>query len=295
MTFKASVSGDSSSALFMSEEVEVKLDRLELSCAHAPPTIATASKKKKKPVAMSDGIEVSLEVAFSLNSSFADHTTCSLHAASHWIIWYFVGGVQCVGARFLHKIGSCEEQPRVAIEIKLPNGTLFPGIAWETTPMVVAKSISQTLSQRVVIAKVRGILGSDGPTGGWRVVWFVAPVGVRLHSAAFGFWKWRGKAGFLAFECPCTWRGMWTPLRLPSVHRATSRRRILLRNGNGEVACNDNSHPATPTLDPWVPPTSNTWRCWEIKLQRRNRRSFAWWCRRWSCWRCSSTTPSNSS
>lgn len=48
--------------------------------------------------------------------------------------------------------------PRVPIKITLPDGSVKEGLAWETTPMDIAKQISQGLAQRVVIAKVDGEL-----------------------------------------------------------------------------------------------------------------------------------------
>lgn len=50
------------------------------------------------------------------------------------------------------------QKPRDAIEIKLGNDRLESGNAWETTPASVAKSISSSLSKRVVVARVDGDL-----------------------------------------------------------------------------------------------------------------------------------------
>ncbi|KAF9026893.1 threonyl-tRNA synthetase, partial [Haplosporangium bisporale] len=44
-------------------------------------------------------------------------------------------------------------QPRVPISIAMPDGSIREGIAWETSPMDIAKAISKSLSERVVIAK----------------------------------------------------------------------------------------------------------------------------------------------
>ncbi|KAK4687280.1 threonyl-tRNA synthetase, partial [Tremellales sp. Uapishka_1] len=46
------------------------------------------------------------------------------------------------------------EQPREAITITLPNGTAVEGVAWETTPLQIAKGISPSLADRVIISKV---------------------------------------------------------------------------------------------------------------------------------------------
>ncbi|KAJ3012304.1 UNVERIFIED_CONTAM: threonyl-tRNA synthetase [Siphonaria sp. JEL0065] len=49
-------------------------------------------------------------------------------------------------------------KPRVAIKVTLPDGRDIDGTAWETSPMDIAKSLSKSLSERVVIAKVKGVL-----------------------------------------------------------------------------------------------------------------------------------------
>lgn len=46
------------------------------------------------------------------------------------------------------------DQPRQEIQITLPDGSHRHGKSWETTPMAIAKEISASLSQRIVIAKV---------------------------------------------------------------------------------------------------------------------------------------------
>ncbi|TPX73622.1 threonine---tRNA ligase [Chytriomyces confervae] len=49
-------------------------------------------------------------------------------------------------------------KPRVPIKVTLPDGRDMDGIAWETTPMDIARLLSKSLSERVVIAKVNGVL-----------------------------------------------------------------------------------------------------------------------------------------
>ncbi|KAJ1677111.1 threonyl-tRNA synthetase, partial [Spiromyces aspiralis] len=49
-------------------------------------------------------------------------------------------------------------KPREKIEITLPDGSVREGISWETTPMDIAKSISNSLAKRLVIAKVNDTL-----------------------------------------------------------------------------------------------------------------------------------------
>ncbi|KAF8314414.1 tars protein [Clavulina sp. PMI_390] len=51
-----------------------------------------------------------------------------------------------------------KKQPRQEIEITMPDGSKRKGTSWETSPMDIAKEISSSLSQRVVIAKVNGDL-----------------------------------------------------------------------------------------------------------------------------------------
>lgn len=45
-------------------------------------------------------------------------------------------------------------QPREPITITLPDGSERKGTSWETSPLGVAKEVSKSLSERVVIAKV---------------------------------------------------------------------------------------------------------------------------------------------
>ena len=49
-------------------------------------------------------------------------------------------------------------QPRVPIRITLPDGRQMDGTAWETTPHQIAKMISNSLADRLVISKVNGEL-----------------------------------------------------------------------------------------------------------------------------------------
>jgi threonyl-tRNA synthetase len=52
----------------------------------------------------------------------------------------------------------CEEQPRQDIQITLPDGSERKGTSWETSPMDVAKDLSKSLPEKIVIAKVDGQL-----------------------------------------------------------------------------------------------------------------------------------------
>jgi threonyl-tRNA synthetase len=45
--------------------------------------------------------------------------------------------------------------PRAAITITLPDGKEKAGVAFETTPLQIAESISKSLADKVVVAKVR--------------------------------------------------------------------------------------------------------------------------------------------
>ncbi|KAF9308321.1 threonyl-tRNA synthetase [Podila horticola] len=49
-------------------------------------------------------------------------------------------------------------QPRDPILITMPDGSIREGIAWETSPMDIAKAISKSLAERIVIAKVDKVL-----------------------------------------------------------------------------------------------------------------------------------------
>lgn len=49
-------------------------------------------------------------------------------------------------------------QPRDEIVITMPDGSERKGLSWETSPMDVAKEVSKSLSERIVIAKVRKCL-----------------------------------------------------------------------------------------------------------------------------------------
>jgi threonyl-tRNA synthetase len=46
------------------------------------------------------------------------------------------------------------EQPREAITVTLPDGKQVEATAWETTPLQIAKDISTSLSERIIISKV---------------------------------------------------------------------------------------------------------------------------------------------
>ena len=48
------------------------------------------------------------------------------------------------------------KKPREPINITLPDGKVFPGTSWETTPGDVAKSISNSLYKRTVVARLDG-------------------------------------------------------------------------------------------------------------------------------------------
>lgn len=48
-------------------------------------------------------------------------------------------------------------QPREEIIVTMPDGSERKGQSWETSPMDIAKEVSKSLSERVVIAKVRPI------------------------------------------------------------------------------------------------------------------------------------------
>lgn len=47
------------------------------------------------------------------------------------------------------------DQPRQDIHVTLPDGSERKGTSWETSPMDIAKELSKSLSERIVISKVR--------------------------------------------------------------------------------------------------------------------------------------------
>ncbi|KAF9913692.1 threonyl-tRNA synthetase [Lobosporangium transversale] len=49
-------------------------------------------------------------------------------------------------------------QPRIPISVTMPDGSKREGIAWQTSPMGIAKSIAKSLAERVVVAKVDKVL-----------------------------------------------------------------------------------------------------------------------------------------
>ncbi|KAG6334163.1 hypothetical protein ID866_4929 [Astraeus odoratus] len=56
--------------------------------------------------------------------------------------------------RSSHVLTAFSAQPREEIVITMPDGSQRQGTSWETSPMDVAKELSKSLSERVVIAKV---------------------------------------------------------------------------------------------------------------------------------------------
>ncbi len=46
-------------------------------------------------------------------------------------------------------------KPRESITVTLPDGSTKSATSWQTSPMDVAKELSKSLSERIVIAKVR--------------------------------------------------------------------------------------------------------------------------------------------
>lgn len=81
-------------------------------------------------------------------------------------------------------------QPRSEIVVTLPDGSNRVGTAWETSPMDIAKQISKSLSEKIVIAKVDGQLWDlerplEGPAS-LELLDFDHPEGKRVfwHSSA---------------------------------------------------------------------------------------------------------------
>lgn len=55
-------------------------------------------------------------------------------------------------------IAAKQENESKAITITLPNGSTKEGESWKTTPMIIAKGISNSLAKQCIIAKVNGVL-----------------------------------------------------------------------------------------------------------------------------------------
>ena len=55
---------------------------------------------------------------------------------------------------------SCLAQPREEITVTMPDGSERKAKSWETSPMDVAKEVSKSLSERIVIAKVNHLFFS---------------------------------------------------------------------------------------------------------------------------------------
>ena len=45
--------------------------------------------------------------------------------------------------------------PREPIEVTLPDGNVKPGTSFETTPLDIAKAISNSLAKTILVAKVK--------------------------------------------------------------------------------------------------------------------------------------------
>ncbi|KAK9428193.1 hypothetical protein V1505DRAFT_410746 [Lipomyces doorenjongii] len=51
-----------------------------------------------------------------------------------------------------------KEKPRAEITITLKGGSTKIGTAWESTPLTIAREISKSLSERIIISKVNNIV-----------------------------------------------------------------------------------------------------------------------------------------
>jgi len=70
----------------------------------------------------------------------------------------------------------------------MPDGSERKGTSWETSPLDVAKEVSKSLSERVVIAKARQMLSQFEPwlimfhSGRWKFVGFRETTGGELQT-----------------------------------------------------------------------------------------------------------------
>jgi hypothetical protein len=136
------------------------------------------------------------------------------------------------------------------IVITMPDGSERKGTSWSTSPMDVAKEVSKSLSERVVIAKVRFCLHNGGESfmchrltvssGTWKgrsrdlaglSYWTLNTQKVRsgfytCHSIHISLF-YRQK-GILALICTRSWRVCRATLRVSLVYRTSDRRWIFL-------------------------------------------------------------------
>lgn len=63
-----------------------------------------------------------------------------------------IAGSSCCLSKFYNTCIIAKE--RAPIVVTLPDGKTIDGIAWETTPLSIAISLSKSLADRTVIAKV---------------------------------------------------------------------------------------------------------------------------------------------
>jgi threonyl-tRNA synthetase len=134
------------------------------------------------------------------------------------------------------------KKAREPITITMPDGSIKPGTAWETTPGEIAKGISNSLYKRTVVARLDGdsskLWDLDRPlekSCKLELVPFDDEQGqmVRMASPlAFSGVDLHGAAGILAFERPHPRRGLRAKIRVQSLHRTPRRQRILLRDGS---------------------------------------------------------------
>jgi hypothetical protein len=61
---------------------------------------------------------------------------------------------QIIIITLIRPISLSSAQPRQEIIITMPDGSERKGTSWDTSPMDVAKEVSKSLSERVVISKV---------------------------------------------------------------------------------------------------------------------------------------------
>jgi hypothetical protein len=146
----------------------------------APPTRAHASvegtnkqlKEKKNPKTLVPSPGYPLEVLLVENTQIKLMNwaySCNPLPSSSIIAWEslassrmntILGFPVCVFVTpfpYSYSFPRVKAQPRDDITITMPDGTERKGRSWETNPMDIAKEVSKSLSERVVIAKVRNI------------------------------------------------------------------------------------------------------------------------------------------
>jgi TGS domain len=89
------------------------------------------------------------------------HPSCNIASTFLTVFWLSTSKLSLVNfhlASFKFSTNVFSAKPRSEINVALPDGKIYAGKSWETTPANVAQSISKSLSDQTVIAEVDGEL-----------------------------------------------------------------------------------------------------------------------------------------